>query len=146
MIIVFDMDNTLVDEMGATLRPGILDLLQKLRADNHELKLWTNSKKDRANSILQEHKLKSYFSEFVFRENYDPEEKGIRKDIRKINGDFLIDDDPEEIQYIKSIKKNGFLISSFRRDSKVKEQELNEVYNLIQKKKGFFKNLLRIEA
>ena len=85
MIIVFDMDNTLVDEMGATLRPGILDLLQKLRADNHELKLWTNSKKDRANSILQEHKLKSYFSEFVFRENYDPEEKGIRKDIRKIN-------------------------------------------------------------
>jgi phosphoglycolate phosphatase-like HAD superfamily hydrolase len=138
MIIVFDMDNTLVDEMGSSLRPGILDLLKKLKADNHELKLWTNSKRDRANSILQEHKLKSYFTNFVFREDYDPEEKGNRKDIRNVKGDYLIDDDPREIQYVKSIGKDGFLISSFRKGSKVKENELNEIYKLIQKNSGFF--------
>ena len=119
MIIVFDMDNTLTDEMGSSLRPGIIVLLQKLVKEKFELKLWTNSKKDRAISILHEHKLKLYFSEFVFRENYDPEDKGIRKDIRKVKGEILIDDDPKEIQYVKSIGKDGFLISSFRKGKAV---------------------------
>ncbi|MBP7283413.1 MAG: DUF705 domain-containing protein [Leptospiraceae bacterium] len=141
MIIVFDMDNTLTDEMGSSLRPGIIVLLQKLVKEKFELKLWTNSKKDRAISILHEHKLKLYFSEFVFRENYDPEDKGIRKDIRKVKGEILIDDDPKEIQYVKSIGKDGFLISSFRKGKAVKENELEEVYKFIINKKGFFKKL-----
>ena len=90
---------------------------------------------------MHEHKLKLYFSEFVFRENYDPEDKGIRKDIRKVKGEILIDDDPKEIQYVKSIGKDGFLISSFRKGKAVKENELEEVYKFIINKKGFFKKL-----
>lgn len=141
MIIVFDMDNTLTDEMGSSLRPGIISLLQKLVKEKFELKLWTNSKKDRAISILKEHKLEQYFSQFIFRENYDLEDKGIRKDIRKVGGEILIDDDPKEIQYVKSIGKHGFLISSFRKGKTVKENELEEVYKFIEGKKGFFRKL-----
>lgn len=139
MIIVFDMDNTLADEMGVSLRPGIIEFLQKLKADKHDLKLWTNSKKERAVSILQEHKLKSYFSSCTYREDYDPDDKGIRKDIRNVNGDFLIDDDPKEIQFVKSIGKDGFLITSFRKGGKVKDKELGEIYKVIKSKSGFFK-------
>ena len=137
MIIVFDMDNTLADEMGASLRPGITQFLQKLNSEKHELKLWTNSKRDRAISILQEHKLKVYFSECIYREDYDPDDKGIRKDIRKVKGDFLIDDDPKEIQFVKSIGKDGFVISSFRKGAKAKAGELDEIYKLIKSKSGF---------
>ena len=56
MIIVFDMDNTLTDELGATLRSGIIVFLERLKKEKHELKLWTNSKKERALSILNDHK------------------------------------------------------------------------------------------
>ncbi len=141
MIIVFDMDNTLTDEMGASLRPGIMEFLQKLKIDKHDLKLWTNSKKDRAVYILQEHKLKSYFSSCTYREDYDPDDKRIRKDIRKVKGNFLIDDDPKEIQFVKSIGLDGFLITSFRKGGKVNDKELGEIYKVIKSKSGFFKNL-----
>ena len=139
MIIVFDMDNTLADEMGAGLRPGIVAFLQKLKSEKHELKLWTNSKRDRAISILQEHRLKVYFSEWIYREDYDPEDKGIRKDIRRVKGDFLIDDDPREIQFVKSIGKDGFAISSFRKGGSVKVEELDEIYKVIKSKSGFLR-------
>lgn len=141
MIIVFDMDNTLADEMGTSLRPGIVEFLQKLKADKHELKLWTNSKRERAISILREHKLNSYFITSVFREDYDPDDKGIRKDIRKIKGDFLIDEDPKEIDFTKSIGKDGFLITSFRKGGKVKKEELDEIYKIIKSKSGFLKRI-----
>lgn len=141
MIIVFDMDNTLADEMGAGLRPGIIEFLQKLKSKKHELKLWTNSKKERAISILQEHRLRVYFSECIYREDYDPDDKGIRKDIRRIKGDFLIDDDPKEIQFVKSIGKDGFVICSFRKGAKVKAGELDEIYKLIKSKSGFLKGI-----
>ena len=36
----------------------------------------------------------------IFRENYDPQNKGINKDIRKVKGDMLVDDDPSEIRQI----------------------------------------------
>ena len=126
MIIVFDMDNTLADEMGAGLRPGIVAFLQKLKSEKHELKLWTNSKRDRAISILQEHRLKVYFSECIYREDYDPEDKGIRKYIRRVKGDFLIG-------------KDGFAISSFRKGGSVKVEELDEIYKVIKSKSGFLR-------
>lgn len=138
MILVFDMDNTLVDEMGSSIRPGIIDLLKKLKLEGHDLKLWTNSKKDRAKTILSELQLKQYFSECIYREDYDPKDQGVRKDIRKVNGDILIDDDPKEIEFIQSLGKKGFLISSFRKGMKLNQKELDELYAFIQKKNSFF--------
>ena len=57
--IVFDMDNTLVDEVGSTLRPGIIDFLVNLKNMDLNLILWTNSSKERAKTILYNHKLNS---------------------------------------------------------------------------------------
>jgi TFIIF-interacting CTD phosphatase-like protein len=45
------MDNTLVDEFGSTVRPGIINFLEKMQ-ERHELILWTNSKRIRAIEIL----------------------------------------------------------------------------------------------
>jgi len=123
MVIVFDMDNTLVDEFGASVRPGVIELLVKLKNQEHILILWTNSRRERAVGIILDNNLRQFFSRFIFREDYDPEEKGIPKDIRKVNGDILIDDDPEEIQYSKSIGKSRILVKSYRKNSKVDKGE-----------------------
>lgn len=52
-VVVFDMDNTLVDSFGSEARPGIVGLLQKLRQEGRTLVLWTNSRRDRAMEILR---------------------------------------------------------------------------------------------
>lgn len=135
------MDNTLVDELGSSVRPGIIHLLKKLKSEGHELKLWTNSKKDRAKTILSELHLKEYFRDCIFREDYDPDDKGIKKDIRKINGDLLIDDDPLEIQFTESIGRFGFHITPFRKGMKENQKELDDLYLLIRKRNSFFGKL-----
>ena len=141
MTIVFDMDNTLTDEFGSAVRPGIESLLQRCKKDGYKLVLWTNSKRERAKDILSRHDLDKYFSSFVFRENYDPQEKDLPKDIRKIKGDILIDDDPAEISFVKSIHKKGFKISSYRKGTKPNPEELSELYSYINKSKGLFGKL-----
>jgi len=140
MVIVFDMDNTLTDEFGTSVRPGIIILLEKLINEDHTLVMWTNSAEQRARSIMFDHKLHRYFSQFIYREDYDPGNKGKPKDIRKVNGDVLIDDDPEEIRFVKSTGKRGFLISPYRKGKKPKKNEIKDLYSFIQKQPGFLKN------
>jgi phosphoglycolate phosphatase-like HAD superfamily hydrolase len=60
MVVVFDMDNTLV--------------------------LWTNSRRDRAIEILREHNLRRYFKARVCREGYDPDEQDVPTNVRRIKG------------------------------------------------------------
>ncbi len=143
MKIVFDMDNTLVDEFGSGLRPGIVSLLQKLEGEGHTLILWTSSTRERALTILNDHKLKPLFQRCLFREDYDPNHEGRPKDIRTIKGDFLIDDDPMQIDFVKSVKKDGFLISSYRKDGKAPKEELVALYQAIHQSQGLFKKLTK---
>ena len=131
LTIVFDMDNTLTDEFGADVRPEIVALLNRLKREGHILTLWTNSKRQRALEILSAHNLRKYFSKQIFRENYDPEEKDLRKDIREVKGDILIDDDPQEIEYVKSIGRGGFLISPFRKGNTPEKTEIAVLYKSI---------------
>ncbi|MBN1412229.1 MAG: DUF705 domain-containing protein [Spirochaetales bacterium] len=131
MIIAFDMDNTLIDEFGSTVRPGIIQLLDKLKGEHHTLVLWTNSARARARMILRDLDLEKYFDRFIFRENYDPDNKNRPKDLRKIDGDILIDDDPGEIRYVKSIKRKGILIHPFRKGKSVPKGEIKEIYRKI---------------
>ncbi len=132
MTIVFDMDNTLVDEFGATVRPGMRALLYRLKKENHVLVLWTNSTRNRALSIMNDHDLRQFFKLMIFRENYDPQNRGLNKDIRKVKGDMLIDDDPSEISYVKSIKKKGFEITPFRKGGTPDKRELTKLYSIIK--------------
>ncbi len=132
MTIVFDLDNTLVDEFGAGTRPGIVELLEKLRADGHRLALWTNSRRERAREILGIHDLRRHFAAIVCREDYDPLGAGMRKDIRRMRGDLLVDDDPEEITYQKGIGKKGYLLKPFRKGRTPDARELQDLYSVHQ--------------
>ena len=129
--IVFDMDNTLVDEVGSTLRPGIIDFLVNLKKMDLNLILWTNSSKERAKTILYNHKLNSYFSKFIFREDYDINNEGKCKDIRKVKGDLLIDDDQKEIEFTRKNKRKTYLIKSYRKNGITDKNEYNEIMKII---------------
>jgi len=142
MRIVFDMDNTLVDELGAQLRPGILAVLERLLAEKHVLILWTSSVAERARAILQDHDLERFFSAFRFREDYDPDNAGKPKDIREVQGDLLVDDDPRQIQYMKTIGKRGFLISAYRQGGKPNPQELERLSAEIAKAGRWYRRIL----
>jgi hydroxymethylpyrimidine pyrophosphatase-like HAD family hydrolase len=126
MKIALDMDNTIIDELGSTLRPGIKNFLKKI-SSKHELILWTNSKRLRTMEILEYFNIRKYFIKIISRENYDPEEKGNKKDIGKYNYDILIDDDSEEIKYNKNKGKTGILVEPYRRNKTVNENELEEI-------------------
>ena len=130
--VVFDMDNTLTDEMGASLRPGIRDLLEMLNAMGCELSLWTNSSRERAREILRHHGLNKYFRRFVYREDYDPENRGVRKDIRSIGGELLIDDDPAEIEYVRSLGLKGYLLRPYRKNAPLPPGEDGEIIAMVR--------------
>ena len=126
MKIALDMDNTIIDELGHTLRPGIINFLEKI-SKNHELILWTNSKRIRTMEILEHFNIRKYFIKIISRENYDPEENGNRKDIIEYNYDIIIDDDIEEIDY--NIKKGriGILVETYRKGKIMDENELEKI-------------------
>jgi phosphoglycolate phosphatase-like HAD superfamily hydrolase len=124
--IALDMDNTIIDELGSTLRPGIKDFLKKISI-KHELILWTNSKRLRTMEILEYFDIRKYFIKIISRENYDPEEKGNKKDIGKYNYDIIIDDDVEEIEYNKNKGKIGILVEPYRKNKTMNKNELEEI-------------------
>ena len=126
MKIAIDMDNTIIDELGSTLRPGIINFLEKIYK-KHEIILWTNSKRIRAMEILGYFDLRKYFIKIISRENYDSEEKGISKDIRKFNYDMIIDDDIKEIEYNTNNGKIGILVESYRKNKKIDENEMEKI-------------------
>ena len=141
MHIVFDMDNTLTDEFGQKIRPCIMELLKRLIKEGHKLSVWTSSTRDRAHLILDTLKIRTYFKEVICREDYDPNNKDIGKDIRKISGDILVDDDPKQIRYVKSINRKGYLIEPFRVGRSVDNEELVSLIKQIKKENGFFKKV-----
>ena len=59
-----------------------------------------------------------------------------------MKGDILIDDDPGEIMYVKSIKKRGFRVVPYRKGKKLQKNDMEELYTYINKRKGFFKGFL----
>jgi phosphoglycolate phosphatase-like HAD superfamily hydrolase len=126
MKIAIDMDNTIIDELGSTLRPGIINFLEKASVNN-ELILWTNSKRIRAMEILDYFNLRKYFTKIISIENYDPEEKGIRKDIAEYNYDIIIDDDIAEIEFNNKNGKIGILVEAYRKNKRIDENELVKI-------------------
>jgi hypothetical protein len=91
--IVLDLDGTLVDGNGKLL-PGAKAFVTGLKASGRELILWTHSTEGRASAILSETGLRRYFDTVVTRETYEPTGTNPTafKDIRRVNGDVLVDD------------------------------------------------------
>jgi len=127
MHIYFDLDDTLIDGTGYSLRPGINRLLAELVSDGHILSVWTASTEERTKVILDRFDLGVFFSNVICREHYDPYSDGYNKDIRYLDGDMLVDDDPEHIKYVHSIGRLGFLISPYSTAITVDKTELEEL-------------------
>lgn len=53
------------------------------------------------------------------------------KDIRKIGGQLLIDDDPAEIQFVTKLGCKGFLIKPYRKNSKASMADYQAEYDTI---------------
>ena len=126
MKIAIDMDNTIIDELGSSLRPGIMDFLESI-SKRHELILWTNSKRIRTIEIIDHFDLRKYFKKIISRENYDPEGKGLRKDIGKYGYDIIIDDDTNEVEYNEGKGKIGILVQTYRKNKRINKKELEEI-------------------
>jgi len=133
--IVIDLDNTISDEFGSTLRPGMDDFLLSLKRMNCNLILWTNSTKIRAREILREHQLLHFFDTIIYREDYDPGNIGVPKDIRNVSGDLLIDDDPAEIEFTRKIGRKGFLVKPYRKHSQIDPDEYENIMKMIKAKR-----------
>jgi hypothetical protein len=129
--IVFDMDNTLVDEFGAAVRPGMAALLARLRRDGHRLILWTNSRRERALEILRLHGLRANFERCLFREDYDPREQGLPKDIRTVGGSVLVDDDPDLCAFVRGHGGQAVLVRPYRKGGAASLAEVRDLYRRI---------------
>jgi FMN phosphatase YigB (HAD superfamily) len=129
--IVFDMDNTLVDEFGAAVRPGMAALLARLRRDGHRLVLWTNSRRERAVEILRLHGLRPNFVKCLYREDYDPQERGLPKDIRAVGGSLLVDDDPDLCAFVRGNGGQAVQVSPYRKGGAANLDEVRDLYRAI---------------
>jgi hypothetical protein len=140
VVAVFDMDNTLVDELGKSVRPGMAALLQRLRGDGVTLVLWTSSTRLRAREILSFHRLDAAFGRFVFREDYDRDNKGAGKDIRQVGGDILVDDDPKQVDFVRGLGLAAFLITTYRGGPVAEDGELDRLYRAVRRagRRGLF--------
>ena len=77
--------------------------------------------------IIEHFDIRKYFAKIISRENYDPQEIDLRKDISQYDYDILIDDDPEEIAYNESRGKTGILVETYKKDKKVDENEFKQI-------------------
>lgn len=81
--------------------------------------------------------LSDFFASSLYREDYDPQNKGVQKDIRRLNADCIVDDDPTEIHFAESIGKKGFLISPYRRNSQADKNEISRLLEFLISKPKF---------
>lgn len=118
------MDNTLVDELGQTVRPGIRGLLAELHEAGHRLTVWTSSTGARAGEILGLLGLAQYFSRVIAREEYDPANSGALKDVRSIAADWFIDDDPRQFAHAKEQRVKSLLVPAYRRRVRLPDDDM----------------------
>ena len=131
--IIVDLDNTLVDEFGRQVRPGMVEFLEALGADGHQLILWTSSTGQRARAILAEHDLERHFGRLICREDYDDSGP---KNIAEIGGQAIIDDDPAQTDAATASGALGLLITAYRGGPDPKPGELDEILKRIRRLAG----------
>ena len=134
--VVFDLDNTLICEKGESVRAGMFDLLYSLKTNNIEMSIWTASTRARAQPIIAKLGLNEYFADVVYRDDYDPEAtwgKVQPKDIRYCQGDLLVDDNKQHIEFVESIGLKGFHITPYISyvNSKQNLDEIEQLHAMI---------------
>ena len=131
--VVFDLDHTLIDEKGETVRPGIYKLLTSLKNNGIHLTLWTASFKERSEPILSKLGLSVYFDKFIYRKDYNTDPRrwiGAHKDIRKTNGDLLVDDSRKQVDYVNSIGLAGYKMTPYASTEPYNKPDMSELEEL----------------
>jgi len=131
--VVFDVDHTLIDEKGESVRPGIVELLKSLRDNGVELAVWTASFKARSEPILRNLGLIEYFSDFTYREDYNTDSRrwiSVPKDIRKTNGDILVDDSQKQVDYVNSTGLIGYKMTPYASTEPYNNPDMSELEEL----------------
>ena len=131
--IIVDLDNTLVDEFGRQVRPGMVEFLETLAADGHQLILWTSSTGQRARAILAEHDLERHFARLICREDYDDSGP---KNIAEIGGQAIIDDDPAQVDAATASGALGLLITAYRGGPDPNPGELGQILKQLRRLAG----------
>lgn len=129
--IVFDMDNVLIDETGATLRPGILDILQSLHRAGQPIVVWTSSTRARAAKILADHGIRPLLSKLITREQYDPENLGLAKQVWTLKPRLFIDDDPFQISMNRQAGVNCVQMAAYRKNTPLPPDDLKALRKAI---------------
>ena len=131
--VVFDVDHTLIDEKGESVRPGIVELLKSLKDNGVELAVWTASFKARSEPILRNLGLIEYFSDFTYREDYNTDSRrwiSVPKDIRKTNGDILVDDSQKQVDYVNSTGLIGYKMTPYASTEPYNNPDMSELEEL----------------
>ena len=131
--VVFDVDHTLIDEKGESVRPGIVELLKSLKDNGVELAVWTASFKARSEPILRNLGLIEYFSDFTYREDYNTDSRrwiSVPKDIRKTNGDILVDDSQKQVDYVNSTGLIGYKMTPYASTEPYNNPDMRELEEL----------------
>ena len=81
--------------------------------------------------------MERFFSAFRFREHYDPDNKGLGKDIRALGADVLIDDDPKQIRFVEKKGRRGIRITCYRGGPDPKPGELDGIYKALSRRRLF---------
>jgi phosphoglycolate phosphatase-like HAD superfamily hydrolase len=129
--VVFDLDNTLIGSEGQ-VRPHAVELLDKLVGDQNEICIWTYGKKDETEAKLRAAGLEKYVSIVVAQEDYKVQElrQDTLKDIRKINGDILIDNRDNNVRNAQKAGIKAIKVSSYKGG---KSKDLRGLYRAISK-------------
>ena len=131
MHIYFDLYCTLVDESGRKLRPCMKKLLSSFKDNGIDISLWTGTTEKQTYEILNSLEIRDYFTNIICRDDYDPLLEGYPKDIGKFDGDFLVDDDKDQIEFVRSTGKDGYLISPYVIGDLEYLSELEELHRII---------------
>jgi exonuclease I len=135
MNIVFTLNKTLTNESKTGLRPGAVELLEKLNKEKHNLILWTDLNKSETITFLIKKDIKKYFSKVIAREDFNPdEESNPIKNIKIIKGDVLIDNEPIQAKFGKENNYPVILIDTFEEDKEesISKDEWVKIYKKIK--------------
>lgn len=140
MNIFFDIDYTLLD-MGKDLRPGVHELFQKLKADGHNLYVWSGN--GVRWSDMERHDLRGYLSgafEKPLPGEGDDAMAKFEQDLHEMNltvwPDFVVDDYQIFVSFFGGVWVRGYFVAT---KSNQNDREMERAYRVIKEyvEKGY---------
>ncbi len=91
---------------------------------------------------MNEKGIEHFFSKIIAREDYDLNSQDGCKDIRRVKGDVIIDDNPEQAVFARKFSYHAFVVKPFTSSRMVSSDEFDSLHKRISKLNGgFFKKL-----